>query len=434
MSRIITDPTSRRSFLRKGAFCLALPFLSSVARAAPSVAVPKRMIFLGGGYGFTDNARGEGDSFYPTKAGRFSTIGLSKGLQPLEKHQDDLTIVSNLTNLGVKNPHGGSEGYLNCGSYREHEAAISCDQLAAKTIGKDTRFSSLVLTGREPIPGQGAGHGGGYSLSADDRGRSLPGIPSPLELYRTLFAQKGDSPEQLLERLDNRQSILDLVRIDGSAVRRTLAHEDAIKLDEYFTSIREIETSLQRAERWATKPKMAAPFKEPGSDLTGEMEIRLMLDMLILALQTDMTRIASYRLPVAPLITSLGISLSPHTLSHYGSSDSARAASEIRDRKLMELFAWFLDRLKETKDTDGRRLYDSCIVSYGSNLRAGHGLQNCPALLSGGGAERIRHGRHIVLPPADTSLANYWLTLLQQAGVETPKFHYSSGEVTELLG
>jgi hypothetical protein len=432
MSSIITDSSSRRSFLRKGASCLALPFLDSVARAAPAASVPKRMIFLGGGYGFTSSDRGKGDDFYPAEAGRFSSIGLTNGMKPLERHRDDLTMVSNLTNLGVSNPHGGSGGYLNCGSYREHEEAISCDQLAAKTIGKDTRFPSLVLTAREPIAGQGAGHGAGYSLSADDRGRSLPGIPSPLHLYRTLFAQKGDSPEQLLERLDNQQSILDLVRIDGGSIRSTLAAEDRVKLDEYFTSIREIELSLQRTGQWATRPKMDAPFDEP-QDVPGEKEIRLMLDMLVLALQADMTRIASYRLPVCSLITSLDISLSPHSLSHYGSSPSARAASETRDRKLMELFAWFLDRLKETKDTDGRPLYDSCIVSYGSNLRAGHGLQSCPALLSGGGADRIKHGRHIVLPQANTSLANYWLTLLQQAGVETPKFHYSTGEISELL-
>jgi hypothetical protein len=432
MTTILTDPVSRRSILRKGAYCLALPFLNSVVHAAPSAVVPKRMIFLGGGYGFTDSYQEKGDSFFPREDGLFSSIGLTQGLKPLERHQDDLTMVSNLTNLGVSNPHGGSWGYLNCGSFRTHEAGISCDQVAARTIGKDTRFPSLVLTAREPIPGQGAGHGAGYSLSSDDRGRSMPGIPSPLELYRTLFAQKGDSPEQLLERLDNRQSILDLVRLDGSSIKRTLATEDRLKLDEYFTSIREIETSLQRQERWATVPKMEAPFKEPGS-ITGENEIRLMLDMLVLALQTEMTRVASYRLPVCSLISSLKISLSPHSLSHYGFDEARRAASEQRDQKLMELFAWFLDRLKETKDSEGRRLYDSCIVSYGSNLRAGHGLQSCPALLSGGGAERIKHGRHIVLPQEDTSLANYWLTLLQQAGVDTPKFNYSSGEVTELL-
>ena len=99
----------------------------------------------------------------------------------------------------------------------------------------------------------------------------------------------------------------------------------------------------------------------------------------------------------------------------------------------MNIFAWFLDRLKETKDFDGRSLFDSCIVSFGSNLRTGHGLTSLPALLSGGGADRIRHGRHIVLPKENTSLANYWLTLLQQAGVDTPKFHYSDGEISELL-
>ncbi len=433
MSTIVTDPLSRRSLLRKGAYGLALPFLDSVVSAAPTPPAPKRMIFLGGGYGFTDSYRDKGASFFPREAGRFSSIGLTKGLKPLERHQEDFTLVSNLTNLGVHNPHGGSGGYLNCGDFREHEAGFSCDQIAAKSIGKDTRFPSLVLTAREPIPGQGAGHGGGLSLSADGRGRSMPGIPSPLQLYRTLFAQKGDSPAQLLERLDNQQSILDLVRIDGGSIKRILAKEDQLKLDEYFTSIREIELGLQREEDWANKPKMKASFEAPAEGLSGEKEIRLMLDMLVLALQTDMTRVASYRLPVCSLITDLGISLSPHSLSHYGFDDGRRAASEQRDRKIMEIFAWFLDRLKETKDSEGRRLYDSCIVSYGSNLRTGHGLQSLPALLSGGGAERIKHGRHVVLPKENTSLANYWLTLLQQAGVDAPTFHYSDGELSELL-
>ncbi len=434
MSTIVTNPISRRSLLRNGTYCLALPFLDSVVRAAPTVSAPKRMIFLGGGYGFTDSHHDKGASFFPREAGRFSSIGLSKGLKPMERHQEDLTLVSNLTNLGVNNPHGGSGGYLNCGNYREHEAGFSCDQVAAKTIGKDTRFTSLVITAREPIPGQGAGHGAGLSLSSDGRGRSLPGIHSPLHLYRTLFAQEGDSPEQLLNRLDNQQSILDLVRIDGSSVKRTLAKEDQVKLDEYFTSVREIELGLQREESWAHRPKLNAPFDAPPETLSGENEIRLMLDMLVLALQTDMTRIATYRLPVCSLISSLGISVSPHSLSHYGFDDGRRAASEQRDQKLMEIFAWFLDRLKETKDSDGRRLYDTCIVSYGSNIRTGHGLQSLPALLSGGGADRIKHGRHVILPKEDTSLANYWLTLLQQAGVETPNFHYGTEVVSELLG
>jgi len=87
----------------------------------------------------------------------------------------------------------------------------------------------------------------------------------------------------------------------------------------------------------------------------------------------------------------------------------------------MELFAWFLNRGKETKANDGRILYESCIVSYGNNIRARHGLQSLPALLSGRGAERITHGNHVDLPKRETSLPNYWLTLLQQTGMEPPK-------------
>lgn len=433
MSTIITNQISRRSLLRAGSFSLALPFLDSIASAAAPVSSPKRMLFLGGGYGFTHNFRDATDSFFPHEAGRFSEIGLTNGLKPLERHQDDVTLVSNLTNHGVNNPHGGSFGYLNCGEYRTHEHSYSCDQLAAKTIGKDNRFTSLVLTANEPIPGQGAGHGSGFSLSADDSGRSLPGIATPLQLYQTLFAQEGDSAEALLSRIKNRQSILDLVRLDGSTIKRTLGKDDQVKLDEYFTSVREIELSLDREEQWVHRPKMKAPINEPNPKMSGAKEIKLMLDMLILALQSDMTRVATYRLPVCSLISDLGISLSPHSLSHYGSDDARRHASQTRDRKLMDLFSWFIDRLKDTNDLEGRRLYDSCIVSYGSNLRAGHGLRSVPALLSGGGAERIRHGRHIVLPKEDTSLANYWLTLLQQAGADVPNFHYSDGEVSELL-
>ncbi|MGB0143317.1 MAG: DUF1552 domain-containing protein [Akkermansiaceae bacterium] len=434
MSSLVTNSLTRRSLLRKGACCLALPFLESTALAASKAKVPKRLIFLGGGYGFTDSYRDVGESFFPKEAGRFPEMGLTKGLSPLERHQDDFTCISNLTNLGVKNPHGGSFGYLNCGSYRTHEAGLSCDQVAAKTIGKDNRFPSLVLTAREPIPGQGGGHGAGYSLSADARGKSIPGIPSPLELYRTLFAQKGDSPESVLGRIENRQSILDMVRMDGSSVRGRLAKEDQSKLDEYFTSVREIELGLQREAKWANRPKMEAAFEAPKEGMKGDEEIRLMLNMMILALQTDMTRVASYRFPVFSLISSLDITLSPHSLSHYGFSDERRSASEKRDRKLMELFSWFLDRLKETKDVEGRRLYDTCLVSYGGNLRSGHGLQSLPALLSGGAADRIKHGKHIVLPKENTSLANYWLTLLQQVGVELPQFAYSDGVVSELLG
>jgi len=438
MSDIKTHPISRRSVLRQGSYSLALPLLSSFTGAASEVSdtnIPKRMIFMGGGYGFTGSYRDQGPKydFYPAKAGKFSDIGFTKAMMPLKKHQNDITMVSNLTNLGANNPHGGSFGYLNAGAYRTHEQSVSCDQVAGATIGKNNRFTSLVLTSREPIPGGGAGHGAGYSLSHDTQGKSIPGIASPIQLYKTLFAQKGDSSEKLIARLKKRQSILDIVRINGSNMQHTLAREDQFKLEEYFESIRRIELAIQREGEWAEVPKAKAPFEVPNEGLSGIKEIKLMLDMLILALQTDMTRIGTYRLPVCSLISDISIPSTPHQLSHYGSDPAKQAQSQQRDTKIMEIYSWFIDRLKETKDQDNHRLFDSCIVNYGSNLRTGHGTRNIPTILTGGGAKGITHGHHVILPEEDTSLANYWLTLLQQAGVKTSRFHYSTDIIPELL-
>ena len=156
--------------------------------------------------------------------------------------------------------------------------------------------------------------------------------------------------------------------------------------------------------------------------------------MMLIALQTDATRVVTYRLPVCSLLSGMGVKLKAHSLSHYGFSQPRTEASRQRDLKCTSLFAHFLDRLKEAKDLDGSRLYDQCIVSYGTNIRSGHELKNVPALLSGGGAKEIKHGRHIVLPQEDTPLANYWLTLLQQAGVQIENFSHSTGILPELLG
>ncbi len=166
---------------------------------------------------------------------------------------------------------------------------------------------------------------------------------------------------------------------------------------------------------------------------SGEEAIKLMYDMMIIALQTDATRVISYRLPVCSLLSSIGIKLMAHSLSHYGFFATANRGVTKTDQKCMDLLAHFLDRLKEAKDSDGSRLFDHCIVSYGTNIRSGHELKNIPAILTGGGAKEIKHGRHIVLPQEDTPLANYWLTLMQQAGVPVDHFSHSTGIIPELL-
>ncbi|MDF1850742.1 MAG: DUF1552 domain-containing protein [Verrucomicrobiales bacterium] len=434
MSQFFTDSHSRRSFVRTGGALLSLPFLETFATAsAAAVAPPKRVVFLGGGFGFTK------DSFYPEKTGRFSEIGMTEGLKPLERHQDDITMVANLTNHGATDPHGGSVSYLTGANVagtpgKRFHNSISCDQVLAKHIGQDTRYSSLTLSAKEVDGGQNSGHGKGLSLAWDDSGNPIPGILRPIDLYYTLFANPNDSREELDLRLKKKQSILDVVRINGSGMKRKLSKSDQEKLDEYFTGVRQVEQGLERQAQWADVPKPEAPFQEPSDGLTGEEAIHLMYDMIIIALQTDATRVVTYRQPVCDLLLGMGMTLKAHSLSHYGFSQPRIVASRERDRKCSELFAHFLDRLKEARDIDGSRLYDNCIVSYGTNLRSGHELKNLPAILSGGGARNIQHGRHIILPEEDTPLANYWLTLMQEAGLSLDSFSHSTGVVPELLG
>ena len=216
-------------------------------------------------------------------------------------------------------------------------------------------------------------------------------------------------------------------------MKRKLSKGDQEKLDEYFQGVRQIEKGLERQASWAVVPKPQAPFSEPAGGITGEEEIKLMYDMIIVALQTDTTRVVTYRQPVCSVLQGMGISLKAHSLSHYGFSQPRTLASRERDKKCSQLFGHFLDRLKEAKDMDGSRLFDNCVVSYGTNLRSGHELKGLPAILSGGGAKGIKHGRHIVLPEQNTPLANYWLTLMQQAGLPIDQFSHSTGNLPELL-
>jgi hypothetical protein len=433
MSPFVTNSTTRRSFLRTGGSVLALPFLETFSSAkATAVKPPKRMVFLGGGFGFTK------DTFYPEKAGKFSEIGLTEGLSPLERHKDDLTMVTNLTNLGATDPHGGSVSYLTGANVagtpgKRFHNSISCDQLLAKELGPETRYPTLTLSAKEPDGGQNSGHGKGLSLAWDETGNPIPGLNRPIDLFYTLFANPNDSREELNLRLKKKQSILDVVRVNGSGMKRTLSKGDQEKLDEYFTGVRQVEKGLERQAQWADVPKPDAPFGAPSEGLTGEEAIHLMYDMIIIALQTDATRVVTYRQPVCDLLLGMGMTLKAHSLSHYGFSQPRIIASRERDKKCSELLAHFLDRLKEAKDIDGSRLYDNCIVSYGTNLRSGHELKNLPAILSGGGADDIQHGRHIILPEEDTPLANYWLTVMQQAGMKIDSFSHSTGIVPELL-
>jgi hypothetical protein len=186
---------------------------------------------------------------------------------------------------------------------------------------------------------------------------------------------------------------------------------------------------LGKDEQWLGVPKSKPPFPEPKSGLAGREEIKVMYDLIVAALQTDSTRVLTYRQPVGTLLQSLALKVAPHDMSHYTPGERM-AASQKRDTTQSELLAGLLDKLKATKEADGSSLFDHVALAYGSNIRTIHYLDNCPTLLTGGGAN-LKLGQHLVLSK-DTPLCNVWLTLLRGLGVQPERHGDSTGVVKEL--
>jgi hypothetical protein len=224
--------------------------------------------------------------------------------------------------------------------------------------------------------------------------------------------------------------LLDTVLEEARDLQRGLTRTDVEKLEEYFQGIREIETRLSKDEQWQAVPKPKPPLNAPPEGPLGKEEIRLMYDITTAALQTDSTRVVTYRLPISNLLTSLGVRVAAHDMSHYNPGERMEA-SQKRDAANSELLAGLLDKLKGVSEPDGSRLFDHTTVVYGSNISNVHSLTNCPTLLAGGGSG-IKRGHHIVAAK-DTPLCNVWLTLLRGAGVDIERHGDSTGVLKELL-
>jgi hypothetical protein len=420
---------TRRHFLRSSTALIALPFLESLgfkAFAAPAAtAPPKRMIFLNFGWGVTN------ETWFPDVKKTGPDWELSEGLKPLERHRKDITVVQGCSNRFSNEAHWGSTFWLT-GANRYAEPgqsfhnSISADQVAAAHLGMDTRFASLQLNTPDV---QNSGHGPGLSLAWDTRGKPVSGLENPVAVFHRLFSNDTTPLSERQAMLAEKRSVLDAVREDARRVGTGLTKTDSDKLQEYLQSIRDIETRLGKDEQWLTVPKAKPPVEEPKPGLAGKDEIRVMYDLMVAALQTDSTRVLTYRQPVGTLLQSLGLKVAPHDMSHYSPGDRM-AASQKRDATQSELLAGLIDKLKAVKETDGSALFDHVALAYGSNIRSIHYLDNCPTLLTGGGA-RLNLGQHLVLPK-DTPLANIWLTLLHGIGVEAERHGDSSGVVKEL--
>jgi hypothetical protein len=423
--------TSRRNFLRSASALIALPALESagfrrfVSAAGTHASRPKRAIFLNFGWGVTN------ETWFPDPNQTGPDYPLPGGLAPLARHKADFTVVQGLSNKFSNEAHWGSTFWLT-GANRYAEAgqsfhnSISVDQVIAAEIGKDTRFSSLQLNSPDV---KESGHGPGLSLAWDQRGKPVAGLDNPVLAFHRLFSTDTTPLEERQAQLAQKRSVLDALLSDAKDLQRGLTKTDTDKLDEYFQGIRDIERRLGKDEQWLNVPKAKTSLQEPKEGLAGREEVRVVYDLIVTALQTDSTRVVTYRQPVSALLQSLGLKIAAHDMSHYTPGERM-LASQKRDSTQSELLAGLLDRLKASKEPDGTSLFDHTVLAYGSNIRTIHYLDNCPTLLAGGGAGLVR-GKHLVLPK-NTPLCNVWLSMLHGLGVTAERHGDSTGPVKEL--
>lgn len=421
---------TRRHFLQSSASGIALPALESLgfrrfASAAVPAIPPKRVVFLGFGWGVTN------ETWYPDVKKTGAAWELSEGLKPLARHQKDITVVQGCSNKFANEAHWGSTFWLT-GANRYAEPgqsfhnSISADQVAAAHLGKETRFASIQLNTPDVA---NSGHGPGLSMAWDPRGKPVAGLENPVAAFHRLFSNEKTPLSERQAMLAQKRSVLDAVLEDAKRVQNGLTKADIDKLDEYYQSIRDIEVRLGKDEQWLSVPKSKPPVAEPKPGLAGKDEIQVMYDLIVAALQTDSTRVLTYRQPVGTLLQSLGTKVAPHDMSHYSPGDRM-AASQKRDVTQSELLAGLIDKLKATKEADGTSLFDHVALAYGSNIRTIHYLDNCPTILTGGAA-KLKLGHHLVLPK-DTPLCNVWLTMLHGLGIPAERHGDSTGVVKEL--
>jgi hypothetical protein len=427
---------TRRHFLQSSTALIALPVLESLgfrrfASAATPAAPPKRLVFLGFGWGITE------PTWYPDIKNPGADYELPLGLKPLERHKADFSVVQGLWNKYSNEGHWGSTMWLT-GANRYAQPgqsfhnSISADQVAAAQLGLQTRFASLQFNSSES--GDMSGHGPGLSMAWDVSGKPVGGQNGPVAAFHRLFAKDSTPLDQQKSLLAQKRSVLDAVIDNAKSLQRGLAKNDNTKLEEYFQSIRDIETRLSKEEQWMEVPRPNAPLKEPAATVNGNgrEEIRLIYDIMIAAMQTDSTRVMTFRQPVATLLTAMDIKVHPHDMSHYHTTLGEKLdASQRRDIAQSELLAGFLDKLKATKDVDGSTLFDNIALAYGSNIRTGHELSNCPTIISGRGAG-LKLG-HSIVAPKDTPLCNAWLTMLHGVGVNVTRHGDSTGTVSQLI-
>jgi hypothetical protein len=418
----------RRRFLRTAGVTLALPLLEClrpVFAQGAKLPTPKRMLLISNNLGVLPKP------FFPQGAG--PDYELSPYLSALADFRGDFTVFSGLSHPDVNGGHSTENCFLTAArgpTKSGFRNQISLDQFAAEKLGQVTRFPTLNLGVNIDKANR--------SLSWTRDGVLLPAEDSAPALFQKMFVQ-GDptAVQKQLHRLKERGSILDTLLDDTKRFSRSLGSDDKARLDQYLTSVREVEERLLTAREWELKPKPATRQSPPAEIKDKKLffeKFDLMLAMAQLALESDSTRIVTlmvdaFATPVFKLHPDQNTTDGYHNLSHHGQAVEKVKQLEDADRQQMALLHKLLKNLAAKPDGDAR-LLDRTMILYGSNMGDAntHDNSNLPILLAGGG---FKHGQHLAFKrDANTPLSNLFVTMLQQMGAEADAFGSSTGVLT----
>ena len=440
----------RRTFLRGVGTALALPFLDAMTPAfAGTSGAPKQAIRLGFVYvpnGIIQKA------WLPSKVG--TGFEMAATMKPLEEHRDQLVVLSNLMQNSGRALGDGAGDHARAGASwltgvhpkktegASIRAGISADQIAAQELGKQTQFGSLEIGLEEPnlAGGCDSGYSCAYTNTISWR---TPTTPNPMEISpRAIFERLfGDGettdPASRLKQMRQERSILDFVRGDVARLEPGLGNRDKSKLGEYLEGIRDIERRIQRAEQQSATMKL--PLMERPTAIPDEFEdhAKLMSDLMVIAFQTDMTRVVTFMMAREGSnrsYRSIGVADGHHSVTHHQNDPDKIAATMKIDQLHVQSFKYLLDRLKATPDGDGT-LLDHSMILYGSSISDGnaHTHHDLPLVLAGGQSCKIQGGRHIRYKE-ETRMNNLLVTMLDKAGVHTETLGDATGTIDQLSG
>ena len=427
---------------------MALPFLECMQplRAAESTTGrARRSVFV-----YLPNGVNTNDYEIKTEGRDYQ---LSRILSPLKEHRDSITPISGLYHphaFGIA--HNATQTWLTGAKHGPNDRnSISVDQRIAEVIGAQTRFPSLELSNQ------------GQPLSVSDDGIALPTERNPAVVFQSLFTEPKGGIEKQRRQLQRKQSMLDLVLDDAKSLGDKLGRQDRGRLDQYLVAVREIEVRTKRTEAWleTPRPEIAADVaarlnRDVQLKRLGEY-LRTMYDIIVLAFQTDSTRVVTFNTGnegTGPSIPEIGINRDRHSLSHHNGDKELLQQLTRSDEFNVQQFAYFLDRLAEVQDANGP-LIDSTVALYGSGLSYGnsHGTTSLPLVMAGGAGLGLRHGSHLDYnqhvkefegygdgirmyhSPVNkhAHFSNLLLTIAQRMGVETESFSDSNSVVSEVL-